>query len=373
MAKPLGLYVHFPFCRSKCAYCDFPSFPGQEVLREPYARAVCAEIRARGAELGRPAADTAFLGGGTPSLMEPGQIRSVLIALREAFALAPDAEITIEANPGTLTPGFLAALRDGGANRLSLGAQSAKADELRLLGRAHRWEDVTASVRLAREAGFFNLNLDLMCGLPGQDWAGLKDTLEQALALNPAHLSCYSLILEEGTPLAERVNQGSLGMPGEEEERELYWNAVRFLEAEGYPQYEISNFARPGFRCRHNLNCWNYEEYLGFGAAAAGFYGGARRRNPPGIAAYLAGALPEEEAVTRADAAFERVMLGLRLKDGLDLEAFRQAQGREVREAFPEAVSQNLAWGLMEEKDGRLRLTARGYNVMDRALLDFLP
>ncbi len=373
MAKPLGLYVHFPFCRSKCAYCDFPSSPGQEALRAPYARAVCAEIRARGAELGRPAADTVFLGGGTPSLMEPGQISEVLRALREAFSLAPDAEITCEANPGTLTPAFLAALRENGANRLSLGAQSAKEGELRLLGRAHRWADVEASVRLARQAGFANLNLDLMSGLPGQGWAGLKETLERALGLRPDHLSCYSLILEEGTPLSREVQRGGLEMPGEEEEREMYWNAVRFLEAAGFAQYEISNFARPGFRCRHNLNCWNYEEYLGFGASAAGFSRGRRRRNPPGIADYLSGAAPEEEAVSRQDAAFERVMLGLRLKDGLDLAAFGRAQEAGIRAVFPEAVADNLARGLLEEKEGRLRLTARGFDVMDRALLDFLP
>jgi len=237
MSRPVGVYVHLPFCASKCAYCDFPSYAGQERLREAYTQALCAEIAERAARTGSLRVNTVFLGGGTPSLMAPGQLARILETLRAHYEVLPDAEITCEANPGTLERALLDTLAAQGVNRLSLGAQSAHEDELRLLGRIHTWEQVAQSVSLARAAGFDNINLDLMSALPGQDWPGLRASLQAALSLKPAHLSCYSLILEEGTPLYERHARGLLRLPDEDTERQLYRNAVRLLEAAGYPRY----------------------------------------------------------------------------------------------------------------------------------------
>ncbi len=368
--KPLGIYLHFPFCQSKCAYCDFPSFAGEMELRGAYTEALAREIRERAGQTGPLTPDTVYLGGGTPSLMEPGQIKAVMGALRECYDVAPQAEISCEANPGTLTPAFLEALREAGVNRLSLGAQSAHADELILLGRIHGWEQVKESLKMARNAGFDNINVDLMSALPGGTWGKLRATLDAAIALSPTHVSCYSLILEESTPLFER--RDALSFPSDEAERELYWKAVEYLEDDGYIQYEISNFARPGFACRHNLGCWMREEYLGFGSSAAGFHRGVRRRNAPSLRGWLAGEPPEEETVTPRDAMFESVMLGLRLTDGLPLAAFEQAHGIPLEAAFPLPLKQNVLQGMMEVVSGRLRLTRRGLDVMDRVLLDFL-
>ena len=371
MGKPLGLYLHFPFCAKKCAYCDFPSYAGEMALREPYTKALIREIAERGEGLGRPEADTVYLGGGTPSLMQPEQMAAALSQLRDSFSLVPDAEISCEANPGTLSERFLRTLKEQGVNRLSLGAQSADGEELTRLGRMHSWDKVIQTLNLARAAGFDNISLDLMTGLPGQDWDKLRATLDAAIALSPTHLSCYSLIIEEGTPFYSE--QEALGLPDEETERGLYWHTVHYLAQAGYQQYEISNFARPGFECRHNRNCWKRSEYLGFGAAAAGFYGGVRRRNALRLREYLAGTGPETETVTALDARFESLMLGLRLTKGLSLEGFKAMHGLEAREAWPEALRRHVDAGMMEERKGYLRLTRQGLDLMDRLLLDFLP
>ena len=373
MGKPLGLYVHLPFCQRKCAYCDFPSYAGQLSLREAYTDRVCAEIARRGKELGGPEADTVYLGGGTPSVMEAGQIARILSRLRESFRVRPDAEISCEVNPGTLKAGFLETLREQGVDRLSIGAQSADGAELRLLERVHSWEEAVETAVLARLAGFRNVNLDLMAALPGQTWETLKGTLEKALALQPEHLSCYSLIIEEGTPFHERFSRGELALPEEEAERVMYWDMVRLLEGAGYEHYEISNFARPGFRCRHNLNCWQREEYLGFGASAAGFYQGVRLRNPPGLQEYLQGEEPETESVSAEGARFEKLMLGLRLGEGVSLSGFAGEFGVGIAEAWPRALEGNIDAGLLEIVGGFLRLTRKGFDLMDRVLLDFLP
>ena len=373
MSRPVGVYVHLPFCASKCAYCDFPSYAGQERLREAYTQALCAEIAERAARTGPLRVDTVFLGGGTPSLMAPGQLARILETLRAHYEVLPDAEITCEANPGTLERALLDTLAARGVNRLSLGAQSAHEDELRLLGRIHTWEQVAQSVSLARAAGFDNINLDLMSALPGQDWPGLRASLQAALSLKPAHLSCYSLILEEGTPLYERHARGLLRLPDEDTERQLYWNTVLLLEAAGYPRYEISNHCRPGHECRHNLNCWNYHDYLGFGLSAAGLLRGRRRKNTAGLRAYLDREPPFEEALSAADERFEMLMLALRTCRGLDEAAFASRFGLSLQEAWPQALPKHLDGGLLKREGGFLRLTDRGFDLMDRALVDFLP
>ncbi len=264
-------------------------------------------------------------------------------------------------------------LREQGVNRLSLGAQSADPEELRLLGRIHTWEQVEESVALAQEHGFINLNIDLMTALPGQTWEGLARTLFKALALAPSHLSCYSLIIEEGTPFYDWLASGKITLPEEDREREMYWNTVALLQDHGFIQYEISNFSLPGCACRHNENTWQYRDYLGFGASAAGLHRGRRRKNPDSMFDYLAGLPPLVEDLSPQDQQFEQLMLGLRLKEGLSLLAFQSRQGRSPRELWPQALDLHIRGGLLEEREGHLRLTDRGFDLMDRVLLDFYP
>ena len=373
MSAPLGLYVHIPFCLRKCAYCDFPSYPGELDRREPYAAALCREIIARGEALGHPAADTLFIGGGTPSLMSPQQMSRILAALKAAFPWDARMEASCEANPESLTAPWLKALAAGGISRLSLGAQASQPHLLSALGRGHSWAQVEEGVRMARAAGIRNLNLDLMTGLPGQTREDLKETLEAALALAPEHLSCYSLILEEGTALYERVRSGGAELPDEETLLEMDALTRDMLAAAGYIQYEVSNYALPGYACRHNRNCWEYEDYLGFGAAAAGFYQGKRRKNPEELPAYLAGQAAEESAVSPRDSRFEQVMLGLRLVRGISGARFEARQGLGLKEAYGGAISKHLAGGLLIWEAGNLRLTEQGRQLMNRVLVDFLP
>ncbi len=370
----LGLYVHLPFCATKCAYCDFPSFAGKMGIRERYTAAVCAEIRLRAAQAGHPPADTVYLGGGTPSLMKPGQIGAILGALRESFPLPDGSEISCEANPGALSAAFLDAAAEGGVNRLSIGAQSSEPGVLAALGRRHSWLQVRQAVRLARAAGIENVSLDLLLGVPGQTLGGFEQTLDEALDLAPRHLSCYGLILEEGTPLKEAVDGGSLRLPGEEEEGAMYDLALRKLRDAGLEQYEVSNFARPGFECRHNVGCWTRAPYLGFGAAAHSLEeSGRRRSNPADPEGYLRGETPAYEEIGREEAMFESVMLALRMNRGLSESEFFRAHGVAFMDRYGEAARRAAAAGLAETGEGRFRLTRRGMDVMNAVLVGFLP
>ncbi len=373
MSAPLGLYVHIPFCLRKCAYCDFPSYPGLMAQREAYTQALIQEITSRGEALGHPPADSLFIGGGTPSLMKPAHMAHILAALRRAFPWDSGMEASCEANPESLRMDFLEALVEGGINRLSLGAQASQPHLLKAIGREHSWEQVAKGVQMARAAGIRNINLDLMMGLPGQTASDLAETLEAAIRLAPAHLSCYSLILEEGTPLFERVAAGEVSLPDEETVLEMDALVKAKLAQAGYHHYEVSNYALPGRACRHNLNCWRYQDYLGFGAAAAGFYQGSRRKNPEQLADYLAGSPPEESRVSPLDARFEQVMLGLRLVEGIEAAAFEKRQGVTLMAAFGDPIRKHLAGGLLTWEGGNLRLTGPGEDLMNRVLVDFLP
>ena len=370
--KPLGLYVHIPFCVRKCAYCDFASWPGREADMPRYTQALCREIARRGDALGRPQADTVFFGGGTPSTLPPDLYLQIARALRQHFAIAPDAEWTVECNPGTLTAPFAAALAESGCSRLSMGMQAAQAELLARLGRIHTLEDVRASAALARAAGIGALSLDLMLGLPGQTPAHMAETLAAALSLRPDHLSCYALIVEAGTPLAGWVARGEAVLPGDEADRALYALCRDTLAAYGYHQYEISNFARPGRECRHNVNCWRREDYLGFGCAAHSLWQNARAANPADLDAYLAGDPPETQPVSPADAMFESVMLGLRLTRGIEEADFLRRHGRSLWSVYGEKLRPALADGRLCRRDGRLFLTERGMDVMNTVLVALL-
>jgi oxygen-independent coproporphyrinogen-3 oxidase len=369
---PIGLYVQVPFCASKCAYCDFASYAGREADIPRYVDAVIREIVRRGAETGHPRADTVFLGGGTPSLLDERQITRILDALHGAFPIEEGAEITCECNPGTLTARLAHALRKAGVNRLSIGAQARQARLLRLLGRIHDWQGVVASVETARQAGFDNINLDLMFGLPSQNVPDFRETLQAAIALSPSHLSCYGLIVEEGTPISRDIAEGKLALPDEEAEREMYELARHTLAADGFDQYEISNFARPGHACRHNLGCWTRVPYLGFGCAAHSFFEQCRTMNPSRIDAYLAGDEPKTERISREEARFESMMLGLRLTRGVKNEDFADMHGMSIREAFGEKLDALINSGLLQWHEGALRLTRLGMDLQNSVLVELM-
>ena len=369
---PIGLYVHVPFCLSKCAYCDFASYAGREADIPRYVDAVIREITQRSAATGHPQADTIFLGGGTPSLLDEFQVTRILAALFEAFPIEEGAEITCECNPGTLTTPLAQALGKAGVNRLSMGAQAAQSHLLRLIGRIHDWEKVIASVEIARKAGFENINLDLMFGLPSQTVADLRETLDAAIALSPTHLSCYGLMVEDGTPICRDIDAGKLALPHEEIEREMYELARQTLTEHGFQQYEISNFARPGYACRHNVGCWTRVPYLGFGCAAHSFFQECRTMNPSKLDAYLAGEEPKTEQISKAEARFESMMLGLRMTRGVKNEDFMRMHGMGIREAFGEKLEKPINGGLLEWHDGALRLTRLGMDLQNSVLVDLM-
>ncbi len=333
---------------------------------------MCAELFDWGKKLKDTVIETMYIGGGTPSLLPPALMGRLLAAARAAFPFAPDAEVSCEMNPGTVTPAFLEACVRGGVNRVSLGAQCAQDRLLRQIGRIHTFRDVRASVSLLRGAGLTNFNLDMMLGLPGQTMEDVRETLDAFLALSPAHISCYALIVEENTLLEKKVRSGEWLLPDEDTERDMYELARETLAQNGYRQYEISNFAREGFLCRHNRDCWLRHEYIGAGAAACGFVGNRRWRNPAAIPDYLRGEPPEITVLSEEDARFEAVMLGLRLTDGLPEAAFRASFGVGFREAFGEKLDAPLRDGRLTLDGGVLRLTRRGMDVMNSVLVELL-
>lgn len=366
----LGLYVHIPFCANKCLYCDFPSWPGMMGQRESYVQALIQEIerRATGEK-----ADTVFIGGGTPSLLMPDQLRRVLAALRRGYAMEMDAEITCEMNPGMVSAAFLNMARQSGVNRISVGVQAFDDRLLGLLGRRHTAQKAVDTVRMMERAGFHNINIDLMFGLPFQtmdDWAC---TLDTALSLPVRHISCYALIPEEGTPLFHRVESGEWTLPDEDTERDMYDMALEKLRGRGFERYEISNFALPGFACRHNLGCWRRVPYHGFGCAAHSLLDSATRlANPQTLDGYLAGEKSEIQQLTMEEQMFEAVMLGLRTQEGVSEENFTNRYGRSVKAVYGDRLMRSLQAGLAEWAGGALRLTEKGMNVENAVLLDLM-
>jgi len=368
-APPLGLYVHVPFCRRKCAYCDFYSVTALS-RRSAYLAALAREIRLR-AEPGR-GADAVFFGGGTPSLLAPRQVGAVLEALAAAFGLLPGAEITLEANPGTVDRRRLEGFRAAGVNRLSLGVQSFRDAALAWLGRLHDRRQALAAVRAARRAGFANLGLDLIYGLPGQNLEAWQADLETALALAPEHLSCYLLTIEPNTPLGRARNAGQVRPLAEEAAAALFDFTHTFLPSRGMPPYELSNFAAaPGLRSRHNLKYWTLSPYRGFGPGAHSFEAPARWWNRARLQGYLtaltAGRPPEggREILSLDQQMLEAVFLGLRLTEGFGLETFEKRFGRRFGDVFGAAAAALAGEGLLEAAGGRCRLTPQGRRFHD--------
>ena len=377
--KPLSLYIHVPFCAKKCAYCDFASYPGRETDWRRYFDEIATEIRLWSGETDfgllseRYRVISMFIGGGTPTLVDAGYIQRVIDACRAIVPFEADAEITIEGNPGTLTPEKLAAFRRAGVNRLSLGAQSFDDGLLRSLGRIHTAAQIGQAVTMARDAGFDSINLDLMYALPGQGMNQWKDTLDAAIALGVEHISAYSLIVEPGTPMAARVASGTAIVPEDDAVNAMQRAAIDRLSAAGYRRYEISNFARPGYECRHNLVYWNRGDYLGLGCAAHSLMGGRRFHNPDSLDEYLSGGRRLDEVVlTPQDEMEETLMLSTRTVRGLDLTAWARAFGTPFARGRERALDRLENGGLIETGDGFLRLTMRGMEVQDAVVLELM-
>ncbi|MGF0127385.1 radical SAM family heme chaperone HemW [Selenomonas bovis] len=426
-ARRWGLYVHLPFCRQKCFYCDFPSYAGQEGRMAAYVEALLGELAREGAPLrakwGPPR--TVYLGGGTPTALPPVLMERLLAGLQDFLAAgrgpraeaarqdvsavravaaagqaavpgarggaaspdrvraaaAPDAlEFTCECNPGTVDAAYLSLLRAGGVNRLSFGVQTFDDALLRRIGRIHTAAEACVAVRQARAAGFRNLSLDLMYGLPGQTRAGLEASVRQALALAPQHISIYGLQVEEGTAFARAQAAGRLALPSDEESEAMYDYMTTALPAAGYARYEISNFARPGFESRHNLGYWQDVPYLGIGAAAHSYLDGQRYENPRGIEEYLAAlraggsARREEEPLTRVTSMEEFAFLALRTARGIDRARFAARFGCALASVYADAIARMCARGFLEEDAQGVRLTPLGMKygnwVFEAFLLD---
>lgn len=366
MMKPdIGIYIHVPFCRRKCLYCDFCSFTDTDAeTRSHYADALVREVRSYREALTPYRVSTVYIGGGTPSLFTPDETERVFDALRDCFDVDPDAEITSEVNPATADGEKLACWRALGINRLSIGVQSFSDAELQVLGRLHTSDEAEAFYRAARHAGFDNIGLDLMYGIPGQTARSLQETLRRAVSLSPEHISAYSLQVEEGTPFFDR--REALALPSDDENADFYKLVTRELAGAGYRHYEISNYARPGYASRHNLRYWRMSPYIGIGVAAHSYFEGMRYGHDRDLAAYLADDFthrPPSEPRGVADEEEEYIMLALRLADGIDDADFRRAFGTTFTERFGVRMQSFVEKGLAVRTEGGWALTDRGMYV----------
>jgi len=376
-----SLYLHIPFCQRKCGYCDFTSYDSPDLTLAEYEGLLRREIADTAQRFPVSSVPTVYFGGGTPSLLRYGQVARLLRCAGDHFPLDADAEITLEINPGTVTPASLAGYRDAGVNRLSVGVQSLDDRELALLGRIHTSARARATIAAARRAGFANIGLDLMHSLPGQSLGRWEKTLCRAVDLGPEHISAYGLSIEEGTPFASLVASGDLTTIDSELAADMFELTADVLTDAGYEHYEISNFARPGCRSRHNQVYWRRGSYLGFGAGAHSFVRqpgfGLRWENPPGLAAYAScidgeALCPVKQAISREDAMAEFFFLGLRMLDGVDLTEFAGEFGISAETRFPGAIERNVAAGLLSREGTLLRLTRRGIMLANRVLADFV-
>jgi oxygen-independent coproporphyrinogen-3 oxidase len=392
--SPLSLYVHIPFCSLKCSYCDFNSYAKLDQLVPDFTRALCEEMRLWSpAMAGRPVS-TVFFGGGTPSLMPLSELESIFLAMRENFALDADAEITLEANPGTVDLDYLRGLVALGANRLSFGVQSLHDDELLALDRIHTAEEAKQGCAWAREAGFPRVNLDFIYGLPEQPLERWQETLDQAIELAPEHMSLYALTVEDGTKLAYDIDHGRVPEPDGDMQATMYeWSQRRMAEA-GYQQYEISNWARTGEECRHNLVYWRNGDWLGLGPGAHSHLDGVRFADVYSPKQYISlvekasaidlptdgreliGAMPQVtfvDELSRELQIADTVILALRLNDGLDVAVFEQRFGTTLDAEYGPQIAEMTSLGFLERANGRLRLTDHGRYLANEVFVRLLP
>lgn len=373
----MELYLHMPFCVRKCAYCDFLSFPTDQETQNLYTRRLREDIDAMGKKYGDIPVDTIFIGGGTPSVPDSALIVGIMERVRKAFHVAEGAEISMEANPGTVTREKLTDYRRSGINRLSFGLQSANDRELKLLGRIHTWAEFLESFHLARECGFTNINIDLMSALPGQTRESWKDTLKRVTDLNPEHISAYSLIIEDGTPFGEKYGseEGRKLLPDEDSEREMYHETKRFLRDCGYERYEISNYAKPGRACRHNIGYWTGLPYLGLGLGASSYMDGCRFAVNSDMKQYLEekpGMFTDVEKLTKKDMEEEFFYVGLRMTAGVSLPEFERRFGVSAKDVYPGLMEMFVEEKAAVFQGDRFVLTDYGLDVSNYIMAQFL-
>ena len=377
MSGGMELYLHMPFCVRKCAYCDFLSFPSGAKTQRMYAKRLMEDIDVMGKRYGEIPVETIFIGGGTPSVPDSGLIVEIMEHVRHAFHVVDGAEISMEANPGTVTREKLTDYRKAGINRLSFGLQSANDRELKLLGRIHTWAEFLESFTLARECGFANLNIDLMSALPGQTCESWKETLSRVTDLDPEHISAYSLIIEEGTPFGERYGseEGRKLLPDEDSEREMYHETKRFLKDCGYERYEISNYAKPGRECRHNIGYWTGVPYLGLGLGASSYLDSCRFTVNPDMKQYLEeepGMFTDIEKLTKKDMEEEFFYVGLRMTAGVSLSEFERRFGISAKEVYPGLMETFVKEKAAHFEGDRFVLTDYGLDVSNYIMAQFL-
>lgn len=381
--KQLQLYLHLPFCQRKCNYCDFLSAPADESTKSNYILALQQEIRQKSAAYEAYSVPSIFIGGGTPSVYEGAVIARLLDVVADAFFLERDAEITIECNPGTLNQKKAAHYRQAGINRISMGLQSTQDCALRLLGRIHTFADFLRSYDAARKAGFDNLNVDLMSGLPGQQLTDWQDTLKKTVALRPEHISAYSLMIEEGTPFYERyasdeqrraAGEEPLFLPSEDIEQQMYRYTGAYLAAHGYHRYEISNYAKPGYACFHNVGYWKRRNYLGLGLGSASLIENERFHNTAILTDYLKGRFEKEDSqkLSSKEQMEEFLFLGLRMTDGISIKEFYDQFRFPIDAFYAPVITALCRQGLLSREAGRLSLTEAGISLSNYVLAQFL-
>ncbi|MCI1721627.1 MAG: radical SAM family heme chaperone HemW [Lachnospiraceae bacterium] len=377
MKNNLGIYIHIPFCVRKCNYCDFLSFPADDDAKRAYARALVREIRAYGETVADREVETVFIGGGTPSVMPADCLADIMKAVTSTFDVRPDAEITMEMNPGTGGEGLLNFLFSY-VNRVSIGLQSADDAELQELGRIHTWQDFLSAYRMLRDAGMKNINVDLISAIPNQTGESWLRTLNCAADLKPEHISAYSLIVEEGTPFGKRKAEGSLKLPDEDLERRMYADTEETLALRGYHRYEISNYSLPGCECRHNVRYWTGGDYLGLGLGSSSLMNHVRWKNTSDPDEYLrSSANPQEllrdmESLSLKSQIEEFMFLGLRMTEGVTETEFRKRFDMDMNSLYGDVLEKLEYEEMITDEGGRVKLTGRGVDVSNRVLAEFL-
>ncbi len=376
--KQIGLYIHIPFCKSKCYYCDFNSFAGMEKHIDDYFNALKKEILISRDNLKNHKIKSVFFGGGTPSYAEAKYICDIMDLCKNEFNFIDGAEITIESNPGTLTYEKLCSYKDAGINRLSIGLQAWQDRMLKSLGRIHSNQEFVDNFKQARKAGFDNINVDLIFGLPGQTLEDWKETLTNVVELNVEHLSCYSLKIEDNTPFGEMLNSGKIVQLEEEADREMYYLTKKFLKDNNFKHYEISNFAKPSYECRHNLIYWKAEEYIGLGAGAHSYFNGERYSNVEGVSNYIDtvsknGVFKENvETIDEIESMSEFVILGLRLIDGVNCDEFFERYEKEIFSVYGTQIEMLTKKSLIEHKDSKIKLSPLGLDLANEVFVEFI-
>ena len=375
MNKAVGLYIHIPFCKNKCFYCDFPSFSGKESLMVDYAKALSQEINSTCQD---KLINTIFIGGGTPTYLCIEGWKIIAESIKKLNFVKEDFEFTVEGNPNSFNERQLEIFKDMGVNRISMGLQAVQDHHLKSIGRIHTLEDFKKSYALLREKGFNNINVDLMFGLPNQTLEQWMESLEEVIKLKPEHLSCYSLIIEEGTKFYNLYENESLILPKEDVERDMYRGTIEFLRTKGYEQYEISNFAKEGYQCRHNKIYWQLKDYVGCGSSSHSYIAGIRYRNESNIEKYIGrintmnSAVVEEIKNSQKDDIEEFMFLGLRLTEGISIEEFQQRFNISIFDKYKDIIEKYVKMELLKLEEGRLFLTPKGIELSNQVMAEFI-